>query len=95
MVSGVRVHEYWVSNIIGLAVYKGNYEIIEYLLENLDKPDLEYGAKILKQDGHEKKINNLYIGLTPMMLVFQSDEKNKLEICKLLLKHGANPYSKS
>ena len=48
MVSNVTVYDYWVSNIIGLAVYKGNYEIIEYLLENLEKPDLEYGAKILK-----------------------------------------------
>ena len=44
---GIR-YEFWVTNIIGQAVYKGNYEIIEYLLENLEKPDLEYGAKILK-----------------------------------------------
>ena len=96
MVSGVRVQEYWVSNILGLAVYKGNYEIIEYLLDNLEKPDLEYGAKLIKQDGKDKKITNLYIGLTPLMLVFQTDEEvNKLEITKLLLQHGASLQSKS
>lgn len=45
--SGSIVRDYWVSNMIGLAVYRGNYAIIEYLLENLEKPDLEYPAKLI------------------------------------------------